>query len=87
MRYVTLTKLVGVDSSDNIHIADGVPPIDGIDQWNVLMMPNATHEHSLRIEIPLAFCPLTGLTRGNGSRGSDNCNPTAEGGGWYPILL
>lgn len=48
------------------------------------MIPNATHEHSLRIEIPLAFCPLTGLTQGNGSRGSDNCNPTNEGGGWKP---
>lgn len=35
--YATLTKLVGVNSSDNIHIADGVPPIDGIDQVRLLL--------------------------------------------------
>lgn len=41
------------------------------------MKPNATSLSSLRIEVPLAFCPSH-----NG--GSDNCNPTAEGGGWKP---
>ena len=75
--YATLTTLVGVNSSDNLHIADGVPPIDGIDQWGVLMKPNATSLESLRVEVPLAFCP-------NHTGGSDNCNPTAEGGGWKP---
>ena len=50
------------------------------------MKPNATPEQSLRIEVPLAFCPLFGETQRetNATRGSDNCNPTLEGGGWKP---
>jgi hypothetical protein len=36
-----------------------VPPIDSIDQWQVLMKPNATEEDSVRTEIPLAFCPVS----------------------------
>ena len=50
------------------------------------MKPNAGPEQSLRIEVPLAFCPLFGETQRetNATRGSDNCNPTLEGGGWKP---
>lgn len=50
------------------------------------MKPNAKPEQSLRIEVPLAFCPLFGETQRetNATRGSDNCNPTLEGGGWKP---
>ena len=50
------------------------------------MKPNARPEQSLRIEVPLAFCPLFGETQRetNATRGSDNCNPTLEGGGWKP---
>ena len=50
------------------------------------MKPNATPEQSLRIEVPLAFCPLFGETQRetNATRGSDNCTPTLEGGGWKP---
>ena len=44
------------------------------------MKPNATSADSLRPEIPLAFCPNTAPERG--TRGPDNCCPTAEGGGW-----
>ena len=74
--YVTLTKLVGVSSADR---QAGVPDVDGVDQWPVLMTPNAGAADSVRDEVPLAFCPLT-----PGKRGSDNCCPTAEAGGWKP---
>ncbi len=57
--YKTLTTLVGVDATDDLHIGSGVPPIDSIDQWQVLMKPNATEEDSVRTEIPLAFCPVS----------------------------
>eukprot|EP00035_Acanthoeca_spectabilis_P026572 m.463235 g.463235 ORF g.463235 m.463235 type:complete len:540 (+) comp22965_c0_seq1:16-1635(+) len=74
--YATLSNLVGVDPTDN---AAGVPGIDSIDQWKVLMTPNASPGDSIRTEIPLAFCPSTAKPRG-----SDNCCPTAEAGGWKP---
>lgn len=77
--YATLLTLVGVDPSDNAHIKDGVPAIDGIDQWKTLMTVNATLSDSIRHEVPLSFCPLTAKTRG-----SDNCCPTDEAGGWVP---
>ena len=57
--YKTFTTLVGVDATDDLHIASGVPPIDSIDQWTVLMKPNATEKDSVRTEIPLAFCPVS----------------------------
>ena len=74
--YGTLSKLVGVDPEDDVH---GVPRVDSIDAWQVLMLPNASAADSARVELPLAFCPNTIQ-----SRGQDNCAPTAEGGGWKP---
>ena len=75
--YATLTRLVGVDGADP---HPGVPDVDGVDQWATLMTPGgATEADSVRSEVPLAFCPRTAA-----KRGSDNCCPTAEGGGWKP---
>ena len=55
----TLTKLVGVDPTDDAYLADGVPGVDSIDAWAVLMIPNASPSDSARTELPLAFCPNT----------------------------
>jgi len=37
--YGTLSKMVGVSPDDNV---DGVPPVDSIDVWSSLMVPNGT---------------------------------------------
>jgi hypothetical protein len=71
--YATLCTLVGVDPSDDGHKGDGVPSIDSIDQWSVLMKHSATPADSVRVELPLAFCPPD---NGKWTRGSDDCAPT-----------
>ena len=77
--YATLLRRAGIrDPSD---AATGVPPIDSIDQWKVILTLNATEKDSVRSELPLAYCPRT---NGGGTRGVDNCCPTAEDGGWVP---
>jgi len=80
--YATLATLVGVDPTDSKHAGEGVPAIDSVDQWDVLMRANTTFSDSVRKEVPLAFCPDTPASKG--IRGPDNCCPTAEGGGWKP---
>ena len=78
--YATLLTLVGIDPADGGGSGTGFPAIDSMDQWSVLLKPNATVADSLRTELPLSFCPNTDPELGN--RGADNCCPTAEGGGW-----
>ena len=57
--YGTLCTLVGVDPTDDGYLSNGVPPVDSIDAWAVLMKPNASSADSARTELPLAFCPNT----------------------------
>jgi hypothetical protein len=42
-----------VDPTDDAHIAQGVPQVDSVDVWGVLMIPNATAADSARVEARL----------------------------------
>ena len=53
--YATLCGLAGVDPTDSGAVAEGVPPIDSVDQWQTILTPNATWEDGARQEMVLAY--------------------------------
>ena len=54
--YATLATLVGVDPTDSKHAGEGVPAIDSVDQWDVLMRANTTFSDSVRQTIKPSTC-------------------------------